>query len=119
MARHDYNLGSLSALAISHQSSESTQNSPSTQGDLADWSLAMVTKIIFISLAQSLDTVPKPYYFESRNPHVSAVFTTALLDLASVRSTRATAANHWQLIGACRRDELVVANSNATSEGTG
>src|SRR5580693_8762248 len=77
----------------------------------------MVTKIIF-SRSVSLDTAPKPYYFESRNPHVSAVFTTALLGLASVRSTRATAANHRQLISACRRDELGVANSNVTSEVT-
>ena len=61
---------------------------------------------------------PKPYYFGSKNPYVSAVFTTALLDLASVRSTRATAANHRQLISACRRDELGVANSNVTSEVT-
>ena len=71
----------------------------------------------FFSL--SLDTAPKPYYFGNKNPHVSAVFTTALLDLASVRSTRATAANHRQLISACRRDELGVANSNVTSEVTG
>ena len=66
-----------------------------------------------------MDTAPKPYYFGSKNPNVSAVFTTALLDLASVRSTRATAANHRQLISAFRRDELGVANSNATSEVTG
>ena len=77
----------------------------------------MVTKII--SSCSALDTAPKPYYFGSKNPHVSAVFTTALLDLASVRSTRATAANHRQLISACRRDELGVANSNVTSEVTG
>jgi hypothetical protein len=67
----------------------------------------------------ALDTAPKPYYFGSKNPDVSAVFTTALLDLASVRSTRATAANHRQLISARRRDELAVANSNVTSEVTG
>jgi hypothetical protein len=73
----------------------------------------MVTKIIS---SRALDTAPKPYYFGSKNPDVSAVFTTALLDLASVRSTRATAANHRQLISACRRDELGVANSNVTSE---
>jgi hypothetical protein len=77
----------------------------------------MVTKIILSRSA--LDTAPKPYYFGGRNPHVSAVFTTALLDLASVRSTRATAVNHRQLISACRRDELGVANSNVTSEVTG
>ena len=65
-----------------------------------------------------MDTAPKPYYFGSKHPHVSAVFTTALLGLASVRSTRATAANHRQLISACRRDELGVANSNVTSEVT-
>jgi hypothetical protein len=65
-----------------------------------------------------MDTAPKPYYFGSRNPHVSAVFTTALLGLASVRSTRATAANHRQLISPCGRDELGVANSNVTSEVT-
>jgi hypothetical protein len=74
----------------------------------------MVTKIIFFAL----DTAPKPYYFGSKNPHVSAVFTTALLDLASVRSTRATAANHRQLISACRRDELGVANSDIGSDGS-
>ena len=68
----------------------------------------------FFSL--TLDTAPKPYYFGSKNPNVSAVFTTALLDLASVRSTRATAANHRQLISVCRRDELGVANSNVISE---
>jgi hypothetical protein len=61
----------------------------------------------------------KPYYLGSKNQHVSAVFTTVLLDLASVPSTRATAANHRQLIGAFRRDELGVANSNVTSEVTG
>ena len=66
----------------------------------------------------ALDTAPKPYYFGSKNPHVSAVFTTALLDLASVRSTRATAANHRQS-SALSRDELGVANSNVTSEVTG
>src|ERR1700722_20122837 len=65
-----------------------------------------------------MDTAPKPYYFGGRNPHVSAVFTTALLGLASVRPTRATAANHPQLISACRRDELGVANSNVTPEVT-
>src|SRR5580700_840459 len=72
-------------------------------------------KLFFLAL----DTAPKPYYFGIKNPHVRAVFTTALLDLASVRSTRATAANHRQLISACRRDELGVANSNVTSEVTG
>jgi hypothetical protein len=71
----------------------------------------------FFSLA--LDTAPKPYYLGSKNQHVSAVFTTALLDLASVRSIRATSANHRQLISACRIDELGVANSNVTSEVTG
>jgi hypothetical protein len=79
---------------------------------------AMVTKIIFSRSAQSLDTAPKPYYFGSKNPHVSAVFTKALLGLASVRSTRASAASHRQLISACRRDELGVANRNVTSEVT-
>ena len=65
-----------------------------------------------------MDTAPKPYYFGSKNPHVSAVFTTALLGLAPVRSTRAIAANQRQLISACRRDELGVANCNVTSEVT-
>jgi hypothetical protein len=67
----------------------------------------------------ALDTAAKPYYFGSKNPNVSAVFTTALLDLASVRSTRATVANHRQLISACRRDELGVANSNVNIRGDG
>ena len=48
----------------------------------------MVTKIIFIAL----DKVRKPYYVGSKNPYVSPLFTTALLGLAPVRSTRATAA---------------------------
>jgi hypothetical protein len=39
----------------------------------------------------ALYTAPKPYYFGTKDPNVSAVFTTALLDLASVCSTRATA----------------------------
>ena len=77
----------------------------------------MVTKIIFSRSA--LDTAPKPYYFGSKNTHASAVFTTALLDLASVRFTRATADNHRQLISACERDELGVANSDVTSEVSG
>jgi hypothetical protein len=63
---------------------------------------AMVTKII--SSRSALDTTQKPYYFGIKNPRVSAVFTTALLGLASVRSTRASAASHRQLISACQRD---------------
>jgi hypothetical protein len=59
-------------------------------------------KLFFLAL----DTAPKPYYFGSKNPDVRAVFTTALLGLASVLSTRASAAKHRQLISACRRDEL-------------
>ena len=42
----------------------------------------------------ALDVAQKPYHSVSRNPHVSAVFTTALLGLAPARSTRASAANH-------------------------
>ena len=53
----------------------------------------MVTKIIF----SRSDTAQKPYYFGSKNPHVRAVFTTALLGFASVCSTRASAASHRQL----------------------
>jgi hypothetical protein len=45
-------------------------------------------KLFFLAV----DTAQKPYYFGSKNPHVSALFTTALLGLAPVRSTRATAA---------------------------
>jgi hypothetical protein len=30
-----------------------------------------------------MDTAPKPYYFGSKHPHVSAVFTTALLRLVT------------------------------------
>jgi hypothetical protein len=48
----------------------------------------MVTKIIFLAL----DKVRKPYYVGSKNPHVGALFTTALLGLAPVPFTRATAA---------------------------
>jgi hypothetical protein len=74
----------------------------------------MVTKIIFSRYGHS----PKTVLLWKQESHVSAVFATALLGLASVRSTRATAANHRQLISACRRDELGVANSNVTSEVT-
>jgi hypothetical protein len=45
-------------------------------------------KLFFLAL----DTAQKPYYFGNKNPHVSAFFATALLGLAPVRSTRATAA---------------------------
>ena len=48
----------------------------------------MVTKIIFLAL----DTAQEPYYVGSNNLYVSALFTKALLGLAPVRSTRATAA---------------------------
>jgi hypothetical protein len=64
----------------------------------------------------SLDKTLKPYYFGIRSPNVSAVFTTALLDLASVRSTRATAANQQQLTSACPQMSWVQQNSNVTSE---
>ena len=68
---------------------------------------------MFFLARSALDTAPEPYYFGISNPNVSALFTTALLDLASVPSTRVTAANHQQLISACRHNELGVANSNA------
>jgi hypothetical protein len=74
----------------------------------------MVTKIIF----PALDKAQKPYYCVSKNPHVSAVFTTALLGSAPARSTRASAANHRESISACRRDDLGVANVNVTSQAT-
>jgi len=63
---------------------------------------ATLPKLFF----SALDTAQNPYYFESKNPPVRAVFTTALLGLALVRSTRASAASHRQLISARRRDEL-------------
>jgi hypothetical protein len=53
-----------------------------------------------------------------QDPHVSAVFTTALLGHAPARSTRASAANHRESISACRRDDLGVANANVTSKAT-
>jgi hypothetical protein len=68
----------------------------------------MVTKIIFIAL----DKVRKPYYVGSKNPHVGAFFTTALLGLAPVRSTRATAAQTPKSMSACRSDESVIAYSD-------
>jgi hypothetical protein len=48
----------------------------------------MVTNITFLAL----DKVRKLYYVGSKNPHVGALFTTALLGLAPVRFTRATVA---------------------------
>jgi hypothetical protein len=44
--------------------------------------------------------------------------TTALLGLAPVRSTRASAANHREGISACRHDDLGVANGKVTIEVT-
>ena len=53
----------------------------------------------------ALDTAQKPYYFEIRNSHVSAVFiTTALFDLAPMCSTRASATHHRESISACQPD---------------
>jgi hypothetical protein len=76
---------------------------------------AMVTKIILSRSGHS----PKSVLLWKQERHVSAVFATALLGLASVRSIPASAASHRQLISACRRDELGVANRNVTSELTG
>jgi hypothetical protein len=62
----------------------------------------------------ALDAAQKPYHSVSRNPHVSAVLTTALLGLAPARSTRASAANHREGISACRMMTRVIANRNVT-----
>ena len=43
---------------------------------------------------------------------------TALLGVAPVRSARASAANHWESISACRPDDLGVANGKVTFEVT-
>ena len=67
---------------------------------------------------KNLDAAQKSYYCGNKNPHVSAVFTTALLGLAPARSTRASAANHRKSISACRRDDSVTANGNVTSKAT-
>lgn len=75
-------------------------------------SAVMVPNLFFLALDRS----QKPYYCESKNPHVRAVLTTALLGLAPARSTLASAANHGKSISACRRDDLGVANGNATSK---
>jgi hypothetical protein len=69
------------------------ENKPDTSASRAramvnEQSGAMVTIMFFLAL----DAAEKPYYCGSKNPHVSALFTTALLGLAPVRSTRATAA---------------------------
>ena len=56
-------------------------------------------------LLLALDIAQKPYYFEIRNSHVRAVFTTAaLFGLAPMRSTRASAAHHRESISACQPD---------------
>jgi hypothetical protein len=78
----------------------------------------MVTKIIFSRSA--IDAAQKPYYCgSSYSTCQGRLAMTALPGFAAVRSTRATAANHRQLISAFRRGELGVANSNVTSEVTG
>jgi hypothetical protein len=64
----------------------------------------------------ALDAPQKPYYCGSKNPHVSAVFTTALLGLAPARSTRASAANHRKSISARPHDDSVIANGNVISK---
>ena len=75
---------------------------------------AMVTKIIFSGSGHSPKTVLLWKQASTRQRRLRG----GPAWLASVRSTRATAANHRQLISACRRDELGVANSNVTSEVT-
>ena len=75
----------------------------------------MVTKIIFSRSGHGPQTVLLWKQESTRQRGLND----SLLDLVSVRSTRATAANHRQLISLCRRDELGVANSNVTSEVTG
>jgi hypothetical protein len=40
---------------------------------------------------------------------------TALYGLAPARSARASAANHREIISACQRDDLGVANDNVTA----
>jgi hypothetical protein len=64
---------------------------------------------ISLSLTQSLDTAPKPYYLVSKYPRRSRLATTALLGLAPVLSTRASAANHPESISTCRHADLGVA----------
>jgi hypothetical protein len=61
----------------------------------------MVTK----EFLQFLKTPKNPYYYGSKNPHVSAALTTALFGPAPARSTRAFAANRRKSISACRHDD--------------
>ena len=77
--------------------------------------LKAVLKFIFSSSGHSPKT---GLFWKQASTRQRGLFTTALLGLALVRSTRATAANHRQLISPCGRDELGVANSNVTSEVT-
>jgi hypothetical protein len=73
----------------------------------------MVTKEIL--LPTPLDAAQKPYYCGSKNQNLGAVFATmALLGVAPVRSTRASAANHRKS-SAFSHDDLGVANSKVTT----
>jgi hypothetical protein len=75
----------------------------------------MVTKIIFIAL----DKARKPYYVESKNPHVGALFTTALLGLAPVASLVQLPPKLRKSMSACRSDESMIANSDGSRPGGG
>jgi hypothetical protein len=50
-------------------------------------------RIVFL-LSLALDKAQKPYYCQTRNPNIGAVFTTVLHGLAPASSARASAANH-------------------------
>ena len=63
---------------------------------------AMVTKIIFSRSGHR----PKTVLLWKQEPTRQGGLHDGLLGLASVLSTRASAANHRQLMSACRRDEL-------------
>ncbi len=71
----------------------------------------MVTKEIFLPSRRGTKTV---LLWEQVFTCQRRLATTALLGLAPARSTRASAANHREIISACRHDDSVIANDNVT-----
>jgi hypothetical protein len=59
-------------------------------------------------------TPEKQYYYGSKNPHVSAVFTTAPVWPCTGALYPCTGANHKESISACQRNDLGVATVNVT-----
>ncbi len=107
----------LSAMNSSSESSAHIIDSPITSYALMKKQRAsMVTKEI---LLPSVSTPPKNRTtVKLSSKRQGRLATATLLGVAPVRLARASAANHWESISACRHDVLGVANGKVTFEVT-